>query len=76
MRFNNGLCTFGKLVLRGDRIVIPQSLRKVVLELAHERHQGMLKTKNRRRTKVWWLRMDSYVERMCKRCHGCEVTGQ
>ena len=76
MRFNNGLCTFGKLVLRGDRIVIPQSLRKVVLELGHERHQGMLKTKNRRRTKVWWPRMDSDVERMCRRCHGCEVTGQ
>ena len=32
----NELCCIVKLVLRGDRIVIPQSLRKRVLDAAHE----------------------------------------
>ena len=39
----NELCCIGKLVLRGDRIVIPQSLRKRVLDAAHEGHQGIVK---------------------------------
>ena len=31
----NELCQLGKLVLRGSRIVIPQSLRPQVLKIAH-----------------------------------------
>ena len=50
MCVKNELCCIGKLVLRGDRIVIPQTLRKTVLELAHEGHQGIVKTKSRLRT--------------------------
>ena len=70
------LCIIGKLVLGGDRIVIPQILRKVVLELNHEGHQGVVKTKSRLRTNVWWSKMDGDVERMCRSCHGCQVTEQ
>ena len=58
----NELCTIGKLVLRGDRIVIPQSLRRSVVESAHEGHQGIVKTKSRLRTKVWWPKMDADAE--------------
>ena len=72
----NELCTIGKLVMRGDRIVIPNTLRKRVLEAAHEGHQGIVKTKSRLRTKVWWPKMDSDAERICKSCHGCQVVGQ
>ena len=52
----NELCIIGKLVLRGDRIVIPQSLRKVVLELGHEGHQGVVKTRSRLRQKCGGLK--------------------
>ena len=72
----NELCTIGKLVMRGDRIVIPNTLRKRVLEAAHEGHQGIINTKSRLRTKVWWPKMDSDAERICKSCHGCQVVGQ
>ena len=37
----------GRLVMRGMRIVVPMSLRKQVLELAHKGHQGIVKTKDR-----------------------------
>ena len=46
----NELCTMGKMVLRGDRIVIPQSLRKMVLKLAHEGHQEIVKVEIMRST--------------------------
>ncbi|KAL9988936.1 hypothetical protein ACROYT_G003432 [Oculina patagonica] len=41
----NELTVLGKLVLRGTRLVIPRKLRKQVLDLAHEGHQGIVKTK-------------------------------
>ena len=47
------LCAIGKVVLRGTRIVISQSLRQQVLAIAHEGHVGIVATKLRLRTKVW-----------------------
>ena len=44
--------------VRGTRLVIPIKLRKQVLDLAHEGHQGIVKTKQRLRTKVWWPGID------------------
>ena len=55
---------------------IPKSLRERVLKLAHEGHQGIVKTKSRLRTKVWWPKIDSDAEKVCKSCHGCQVVGQ
>ena len=63
----------GRLVMRGMRIVIPVSLRKRVLKIAHEGHQGIVKTKDRLQSKVWWPNMNSMVERHCKKCLGCQA---
>ena len=70
------LCVLGYLVLRGDRLVIPQSMRDHILRLAHEGHQGIVKTKNRLRAKVWWPKMDAAAEKLCRSCHGCQVVGE
>ena len=49
----NELTKIGQIVLRGTRIIVPRELRKRVLDLAHEGHQGIVKTKERLRSKVW-----------------------
>ena len=67
------LCVVGKLVLRGVRIVVLCKLRKRVIDLAHEGHQGLVKSKQRLRSKVWWPGIDSDIERRCKICHGCQL---
>ena len=72
----NELFVLGKLVMRGTRIVIPQSLRSEVLRLAHGGHQGIVKMKNRLRTKVWWPKIDHDAAQVCKSCHGCQVVGE
>ncbi len=72
----NELCCIGQVVLRGNRIVIPKSLRQTVLKLAHEGHQGITKTKLRLRSKVWWPKLDYDAEKICRSCHGCQVVGQ
>nr|XP_034336132.1 uncharacterized protein K02A2.6-like [Crassostrea gigas] len=69
------LCSIGKVILRGTRIVIPTSLRERVLSAAHEGHQGITKTKQRLREKVWWPKIDSDAERVCKKCYACQVVG-
>lgn len=47
------LWVLGQLVLRGNRIVMPESLWKHTIALAHKGHQGMTRTKARLKEKVW-----------------------
>ena len=70
------LTIFGDIVLRQTRIVIPKALRKRVLELAHQGHQGIVKTKARLREKVWWPGIDKDCENYCRECHGCQLVSQ
>ena len=61
-------------MLRGTRIVIPESLRKQCVQIAHQGHLGIVGTKQQLRTKVWWSGMDKDVEKYVKSCHGCQIT--
>ena len=69
----NELTFNGHVILWGTRIVVPQSLRNRVASLAHEGHQGVVKTKERLRTKVWWPGMDRDAEQRCAECYGCQL---
>ena len=71
----NELTVLGKLVLRGTRIVMPRELRNQTIELAHEGHLGIVKTKVRLRSKVWWPGLDRDAELRCRTCHACQVVG-
>lgn len=69
----NELSVFENVLLRGDRIIVPLSLRKRVLATAHEGHPGITMMKNHLRTNVWWPKMDAEVERYVKQCRGCTL---
>lgn len=64
-------CLAGDILLRGTRIVIPNSLRHQTIQLAHESHPGMTIMKQRLRSKVWWPKIDAAVEQFVKKCHEC-----
>ena len=64
------------LVLRGRKIVLPYSLWDRAVELAHQGHQGMAKTKARLRSKIWFAGMDKMVEDKIRQCHSCLITGE
>ena len=70
------LTLLGKLVLRGSRIVIPQALRSRILHPAHEGHQGVVKPKQRLRSKVWSPGVDRDTEIGCKTCNRCQLVSQ
>lgn len=65
------LCESSGILLRGERIVIPQTLQQRTLELAHEGHPGIVVMKRRLRQKVWWPGMDKETEKFVKNCREC-----
>ena len=67
------LSVMGQVVLRGTRIVMPFKLRAETLRLAHEGHQGIVKTKARLRSKVWWPGIDHQTEKTVQSCHPCQL---
>lgn len=69
----NELCSINDVLMRVDRIVIPEKLRETVLELAHEGHPGMRLMKSHLRANVWWPKIDQHVERVVKQCKGCTL---
>ena len=73
MMVRNELTFTGQVILHGTRIVIRKVLRQRVVELAHEGHQGMVKMKERLRSKVWWPGVDKDAERKCRECYGCQL---
>ena len=72
--FRHEFSFVNNIVLRSKRITIPASLHSKVLRLAYPDHQGMVKTKQYLRTKVWWLGMDSDVENLIKGSRPCLST--
>ncbi|KAK3752378.1 hypothetical protein QZH41_000375 [Actinostola sp. cb2023] len=64
----------GNLVLRGTKIVMPDSLQNRSVDIAHEGHQGMVKTKALIREKVWFPFIDTLIEDKINSCLACQST--
>ncbi|XP_029717333.2 uncharacterized protein K02A2.6-like [Aedes albopictus] len=71
--FKSELCFANEILLRKNRIVVPQDLREVILTLAHIGHPGREKMKRRLRVAVWWPGIDAAVEKVCKECFSCQL---
>ena len=59
-------------ILRGSRIMMPASLRHRALQLAQEGHQGLIKTKQLLREKIWFPCIDKQAETLVKHCLPCQ----
>uniref|UniRef100_X2B2P8 Integrase zinc-binding domain-containing protein n=1 Tax=Capitella teleta TaxID=283909 RepID=X2B2P8_CAPTE len=46
------------------------------MNLAHEGHQGAVRTKSRLREKVWWPRMAKQAEHKVKKCYPCQLVSR
>lgn len=59
------------LIMLGQRVVIPSSLRKSILEELHKTHLGISKTKSLSRSYVWWPKINLDIENMVLACKPC-----
>ena len=71
----HGLTTDNDILMLNDKIIIPPSLQLQLISIAHEGHQGIVRTKQRLRQKTWWPGFGRHVETFIKSCHGCQVVG-
>ena len=60
------------IILRRHQIVVPASLRKQLVDIAHEGHLGIVKTKMMMRLKVWFPKLDQLVENRIGNCLACQ----
>ena len=61
------------IILKGSRIVIPQSLRAEVLEQLHYAHQGIEKCRLRAKSSVFWDCINRDIEKKIERCSHCQT---
>jgi hypothetical protein len=61
----------GSILLCNNRIVIPTTLQQRVVNIAHEGHMGIVKTKQLLREKVWFPAMNNLVESTLAQCLSC-----
>ena len=64
------------LVFRGSRLVVPVALRSTPIALAHEGHQGIVRTKQRLRDLYWFPCMDTIVRSEISACPLCQTSAR
>jgi len=60
-------------LLFANRVVVPLSLQKRVLELLHFGHPGVVRMKLLARSICWWLSINTDIETFCQHCEPCAV---
>ena len=63
------------IILLDSRTVMPASLQDRAIALAHEGHQGLVKTKKLLREKVWFPGIDEKVKQAINKCIACQANG-
>jgi hypothetical protein len=61
------------IVLRGERIVIPETLRKDIKERVHAGHLGINSCLRRARELVFWPGMSAEIRQFVERCPTCAL---
>lgn len=73
-KIKDELCVKDNLVFRGTRLVVPASLRHTLIALAHEGHQGIVRTRQRLRELYWFPGMDALVRTQISACSVCQTS--
>ena len=66
----NELSVNNGILLRGNRLIIPSSLRPEIIENLHSGHQGFTKCQQRAKDSVWWPDIKDIEEKVSK-CIAC-----
>ena len=70
--FRDELSVEDGIILKGDRVIIPQNLQQDILNQLHAAHQGIEKTRLRARDTVYWEGITKDIEKMTSSCPICQ----
>jgi transposase InsO family protein len=60
------------MVLKGERIMIPEPMRKETLQKIHAGHQGVNKCQLRAKSCVYWPGINKEIEQLVNKCEVCQ----
>ena len=60
------------IILKNDRIIIPNALRKTILEKIHSSHLGITGCLRRARENVYWPNMTNNIKEYVSLCSTCK----
>nr|XP_039253356.1 uncharacterized protein K02A2.6-like [Styela clava] len=60
------------LLMKGNRLVIPEVLRTDILRYLHDAHQGVSKSREHAKNSVWWPGLSRDIEKVVRNCNLCE----
>lgn len=71
--YNNrhSISIFQGCVMRDTQVIIPQQLRQRVLQMLHENHLGVVKTKQLARAHCWWPKIEKDIVDVVRTCTTC-----
>ena len=70
-KYSSSLSVIDDCLINGNRVVIPEAMRKQILDILHLGHFGMQKMKQLARSAVYWPHIDSQIEETCRCCTAC-----
>jgi len=73
--FREELTVCDGVVMKGDRILIPKSMRAEILQQLHTPHLGIEKTRQRARQVVFWPGISKAIDEATRQCESCAKFG-
>ena len=68
----NELSVQSGFLLWGYRVIIPLSLREIVLDELHSGHCGVVRMKEIKPSYFWWPGLDAAIEEKAQSCGACQ----
>ena len=72
-QIRNKLAEHNSILIRENRISLPQSLRKKAIEIAYQGSLGICKVKSLLRENLYWPGLDADVNESISRCIPCQA---
>ena len=70
--FREELSIINGIVFKSERLLIPEVMRKKVLEKLHQAHKGIEQTKWRAGATIPWPQISQQIKNMVKKCSTCQ----
>ena len=61
------------LILKGERVIIPESMRSEFTTKIHEGHQGITRCQQRAKATVFWPGINEDIQRAVESCRQCQT---
>ena len=69
--FKEDIAMHDSLLFKGDRLIVPESMRVEILKVIHQGHLGSAACKRRAREALFWPKISQDIEDEVKHCEVC-----